>query len=156
MLQKAVDKARIEIANAEESLTSMDTNDWATIEKGWNGFVGAAGRVYSKLQQGAKADEASRAWFEEAVRTRSADPLLSYLWTARNVVEHTIEEVSGLNPGYAREVEPITSDRAALEASMADETRPWIPLGLIEVQWPHPQLLPLRDRQRVVPVPNDI
>lgn len=155
MLQKAVDKARVDLDVAEKNLAAMQSNDWATIENAWNAFVGAAGRVYSKLQQGAKANEDSKAWFEEVVEVRGGDPLLSYLWAARNILEHTIEEVAVLDPGSTTQIIPTETDLAALHEALKDDPRPYVPLALLEVVPPHVRLRPLRDRQRLVEVPRE-
>lgn len=54
----------------------------------WIDFVLASGSFYSSLQQGAKVNKKSIYWFGEKKHFRKADPVLKYLYAARNSEEH--------------------------------------------------------------------
>lgn len=70
----------------------------------WTNFVYDLSALYSKLQQGAKGDGKSTAWFGTKIRERKTDELLRYLHFARDSEQHGISKnyaVSGAN--YALE-----------------------------------------------------
>ena len=63
----------------------------ATYESAWTYFLTAASGVYSKLEQGAKTNGKSQAWYGRVKHERRKDQLLSYLHHARNTEEHSLE-----------------------------------------------------------------
>jgi hypothetical protein len=92
---QAVAQARTRLAKAEKSSAALKiATTIEDAEKAWTDFLVAAGAVYSKLEQGAKANGRSLAWFGKKKRERKTDPLLRYLHFARNSSEHGIERVS--------------------------------------------------------------
>jgi hypothetical protein len=54
----------------------------------------AANAIYAKLEQGSKRNKNSESWFGTKKRSRHEDPLLYYLYVARNSDEHSLELVS--------------------------------------------------------------
>jgi hypothetical protein len=145
--QKAIDAARTEYTRAVDSLAVVaTTNDFPTLEKHWASFLVSAGRVFTKLEQGTKVSSKSKAWWGKQLHQRRTDPLLRYLWHARNADEHTLQRINQLQPASAKVVDPKQEDVAALERAMEKETRPWVPLGLVEWTPEHVALLPVTDR----------
>jgi hypothetical protein len=63
-------------------------------ESAWSDLLLSGNAVYSKLEQGSKANGKASAWFGRAKKARKDDPLLSYMHHARNSEEHGIEDVT--------------------------------------------------------------
>ena len=101
---------------------------------------------FTKLEQGAKVSSKSKSWWIKQLHQRQTDPLLRYLWQARNADEHTLQQINQLQPASAKVVEPKQEDAAALERAMEKETRPWVPLGLVEWTPEHVALLRVTNR----------
>ena len=125
------------------------SNDFSAVERHWTAFLVSAGRVFTKLEQGAKTNGKSSAWFGRKINERRTDPLLCYLWHARNADEHTLENVTKLNPGYvkvtqAHEIDP--KEQQAMHAHFEKDGRPYAILGIVEGVWPHPELMEVMDR----------
>jgi hypothetical protein len=155
MEKRAVEQARIQFDHASKALADLKgSNDFAAIERHWTEFLGAAGRVFNKLEQGAKVSGESRAWFGRKHGQRRSDPLLRYVWHARNVNEHSLEQVAELNPGHAKVVEPTKRDLAALAEWEKTETRPHAVLGLVEAVFSHVALKSVTDRAVPFPPPD--
>lgn len=147
MNKKAIDLARIEYQRAAQSVGVIQTsNDFDAIESAWASFLVAAGRIYTKLEQGSKASGKGISWWGQRVHQRRTDPLLRYLQHARNVDEHTLQQVAKLQEASVQSVKPTPGDFDDLNRSMAGETRAWVPLGLVEVTWAHVKLLDVVDR----------
>jgi len=147
MEKRAVEVARTHDDHAAKSLADMKAaNDFPTVERHWTAFLSAAARVFNKLEQGAKTSGQSNAWFGRKHRERKTGPLLRYVWHARNADEHTLEQITELNPGRADLVTPTAREVAALRETLRDEKRPHAVLGLIEVVFPHVVLRSVTDR----------
>jgi hypothetical protein len=65
-----------------------------TFHQAWSEFLSAAHRIFSKLEQGAKTNGTSGAWFGRRIHERRTDPLLAYIHHARNSDEHGLAELS--------------------------------------------------------------
>lgn len=152
MDKKAVELARRDYDHAVASLADMKVaNDFPTIERHWTAFLVNAGRVFTKLEQGAKTVGKSDAWFGRKKRERRTDPLLCYLWHARNADEHTLQQVTKLNPGHAKvtqvnEIDSQDEEFVAIQRQMDIDGRPYAILGKVEGVWPHPELLDVVDK----------
>ena len=72
-----------------------------------------------KLEQGAKVSSKSKSLWIKQPYQRQTDPLLRYLWQARNADEHTLQQINQLQPASAKVVEPKQEDAAALERARA-------------------------------------
>src|SRR5262249_4911621 len=95
MDRKAFIAARTEFDRAHQSLIELGaSNNFAEIERCWTSFLVSAGRVFTKLEQGQKHSAKSRAWWSKKVHQRRTDPLLCYIWHARNADEQTIAPVT--------------------------------------------------------------
>lgn len=94
MKEEAVRQAEDRLARAEEGLARLKAAESAKeMEQGWHTLIGAAGTVYSKLEQGAKGSGKSEPWFGRRKKERNDDPLLRYVHHARNSSEHSIEKI---------------------------------------------------------------
>jgi hypothetical protein len=95
MKRKAVESARVEFNRAREAMKALATsNNFDEIARHWAAFLVAAARIFTKLEQGSKDFQKSRAWWSTKIHQRRNDSLLRYLWHARNADEHTIEAVT--------------------------------------------------------------
>ena len=100
MNPKAVEQAKIKLEKAQKAIESLKAaQDYAPAEEAWADFLMAASTLYSKLEQGAKSDGKSLAWFGRKKHDRRKDPLLRYLHYARNSEEHGIDRVVARKPG---------------------------------------------------------
>jgi hypothetical protein len=101
-------------------------------------------RVTTKVKRGG----------EKKLHERRTDPLLRYLWHSRNADEHTLQQITEMKEASAKKVEPTQSDVDELNRAMANEKRPFVPLGLIEVVWAHIKMLDVTDRGITYPAPE--
>lgn len=89
----AVTKSRLRLSAAKAALDDLETcNEYGRFAELWYSFLVAAKSVYTVLEQGAKASPQARQWFGGVATKRRGDPLLQYLFQARDDDEH------GLNP----------------------------------------------------------
>jgi hypothetical protein len=89
MNQVALEKARSRLRSAiraVEALRAAEGDD--EIHDHWLDFLIAWKGVYSKVQQAAKETPQELQWFGAVNKERKADPLLRYLFEARNDEEH--------------------------------------------------------------------
>ena len=89
-----VEKAR---ARLEESFRNLellrDTNTFAQFEVRWFALLVAMHSAFEILTRSAKGNNKSYRWASQLISDRKRDPLLQYLWQARNANEHGIEHV---------------------------------------------------------------
>jgi hypothetical protein len=86
-------KSRLRLAKkALETLSQCENFDDFT--DAWFSFVTAFKSVYTTLEQGAKASPQSRQWFGAKQAIRRKDPLLQYVYQARNDDEHGLAPVA--------------------------------------------------------------
>jgi hypothetical protein len=121
MDKKAVEAAGIELNRALKSVTLLGAaNNFADVQSHWTAFLASAGRVFTKLEEGSKDTQKSKTWFGTKVHQRRTDPVLRYVWQARNAHEHTLQD---LTQHVITEVPPSLADieklrRAQDEAGM--------------------------------------
>jgi hypothetical protein len=85
MDKKAVEAAGIELNRALKSVTLLGAaNNFADVQSHWTAFLASAGRVFTKLEEGSKDTQKSKTWFGTKVHQRRTDPVLRYVWQARN------------------------------------------------------------------------
>jgi hypothetical protein len=90
-----VDEARICLERAKAKLLTMkETRSIGKLEQLWSEFLLMANRVHVKLEQGAKFDSTSKAWYGLKKHDRRTDPLLSYLKNARDADEHGLRRIT--------------------------------------------------------------
>lgn len=148
----AVTKARSRVRVAKGAVDSLATcKDYDTFTDLWFTFLTAAKSVYTSLEQGAKTSAQSRQWFGAKSTERRNDPLIQYIYQARNDDEHGLlagaERVDGrlaigvAKPGFSNSmVFNSTSDGAINVASL--DGKP----VLIEHTLPHIRLIRVHDR----------
>lgn len=108
MDKAAISASRDLLERAKTASTAVDNAaSLKEIETGWSNFLTSANRVFSKLEQGAKKNGKSNAWFNQKRVERRENALLRYLQHARNVDEHGLERVTErTQPGLALGVGP--------------------------------------------------
>lgn len=110
MKSEALEQAEERLGRARAALQTLKSKgDRKSRESAWLDLISALGTAYSKLEQGAKGEGKSQAWFGKKKKERRDDPLLQYVHQARNAAEHGIERGShyaeqsvsftGLKPG---------------------------------------------------------
>jgi hypothetical protein len=95
MNSEAIHKAARKLESIRRAVEAMKySKDPINIEEAWEIFVNATGSFYSALEQGAKENDKSKAWFGRKKHERKSDPLLRYLHQARNADEHGIKRIT--------------------------------------------------------------
>jgi hypothetical protein len=116
MKNKAIEKARADLAEAERAYANMlGWNDFKMsqisapvdpnidlendkifqlFDQYWRSFLYSFTRIYNALKTGSRGDPKSEAWFGILVNKQRKDQLLSYIHQARNSEDHGIEEVT--------------------------------------------------------------
>lgn len=91
---QAIEQAGLRLERAQRALNDLRAaTDYERAEQAWSDFLLAANTFFSKLQQGAKEDGKSNAWFGRKVDQRRTDPTLRYIRAARHSDEHGIERI---------------------------------------------------------------
>lgn len=97
MQRAAIEKAKDRLSSAKARLKDLEAaKDYVSARRHWYDFLLSSNAVFSVLEQGAKSFGQSMAWFGEKKNLRRTDPLLSYLWHARNADEHGVPSVTEL------------------------------------------------------------
>lgn len=139
MDKKAVELARVDFDRAFQSITDLGHSEhFAEIERHWSAFLVSAARIYTRLEQGAKTPPKSYAWWSRKLHDRRNEPLLCYIWHARNADEHGLQKVTNKHPGEFKLVRPAGN----------------LAYGEIQVVYPHIQLVEVVDRGKRYPVPH--
>lgn len=149
MDRRAVAAARAEFERAfQHSDQITAAKEFHEIEEPWTNFLVAAGRVFTKLEQGAKASARSKGWFDKKLHERRTDPLLRYVWHARNADEHTLQQITERNLGRADVLPASPEEEEGLRARLVEsgERRPFALVGTVEWVLPHIVLKEVTDR----------
>lgn len=94
MLKSSLLKAKSRLRSADLALSRLeDARNFQEFADEWYAFLCAAKNVYTQLEQGAKASPQSRQWFGGKATERRNDPLLQYMYQARNDSEHGVSDV---------------------------------------------------------------
>ncbi len=94
MNAKAIAAAREVFDRAQhEAERAVTGKGHAALAAHWSSFLVYANRVFTKLEQGAKAGPA-KGWWDGIKRTRKEDELLRYIQHARNADEHGIGPIT--------------------------------------------------------------
>jgi hypothetical protein len=97
--QKALAKANSRLRNARKALDDLTrAKTFIQFSDDWHVFLVAAKGIWTTLEQGTKETAQYRQWFGGKERQRRNDPLLQYLYEARNDDEHGIEPVIEQTP----------------------------------------------------------
>lgn len=90
-----------------ESLNRLD--ELSDINTAWTNLIAAGDIIYEKLKL-ATRDTSFSDWYGKKIKQRRSDPLLNYLWQARNVEHHGGSSLTVLKFGPA--YEPVPKDIA--------------------------------------------
>ncbi len=97
---KAIAKAKSRLRLAEKSVRELAAcQNHQDFSDQWYGFLVAAKNVYTSLEQGSKVSPPARQWYGGKKQERRDDPLLQYLFQARDDDEHGLEPVTEFDPG---------------------------------------------------------
>lgn len=154
----AIEKAEDHLAIARETVEQLQIEKgFKAYERAWSEIVAQFGRVYSKLEQGAKGCKASEPWFGRVKHTRGSDPLMSYLHHARNSEEHGLDHITrrgadGLTLGFPATTEVkvgfemMIDDKGAMHVRNPTVDSPNGGVNRVEVVNPRVELVPVKDR----------
>lgn len=94
-------KARKRLERANAAVTELISCDkFKAFEHAWLDFLLHSKGVYTQLEQSCKVTPQSRQWFGAKKRERKSDEMLQYLFQARDSEEHTLENVTEIDPGH--------------------------------------------------------
>jgi hypothetical protein len=155
MEKKALEAARIEFDRAHLSVDELqNSTTYPDVQRHWVAFLAASGKIFTKLERGSKTRPKSVAWFSKIKEQRQTDPILSYIWNARNKDMHGIEEVTHLHPGKIDVVNPTPEESVAFEKKMRAFGKPYVGLAMLEIIYPHVRLADIRNREGFFPAPK--
>jgi hypothetical protein len=98
----ALEKAKGRLRSAKRAFKLMgDPKELGNAEDHWIDFLVAWKGTYSKVQQAAKDTPQELQWFGKLNTERKANPVLRYLFEARNDEEHGLVKSASLQPGQA-------------------------------------------------------
>lgn len=147
MDEKAIDAARLQLERARKSMTALKASkDFSEVENHWADFLVAAGRAFTKLEQGSKKSGKSQAWWGRILHKRRNEPLLCYLWHARNVDEHTLQQVTQRHPGGTSAIAPTEHDLKMLRRAVGIENTPHTVIGVYKFSLPQVMLVDVVDK----------
>lgn len=94
MDQKHLVQAERHLAKAQDAYERVQVaKTLEDMESAWSDFIMAFGTVYNKLEGGSRGHPKSWTWWLVIKSDRKNDPLLNYVFQARNADEHGIVEV---------------------------------------------------------------
>lgn len=100
MDSKAVYKAQSRLRLSEKALKELSLcKSHQEFEDIWYNFLVASKNVYTVLEQGSKSSAQSRQWFGGKSDERRNDPLLAYLFHARDDDEHGLNAITEFKHG---------------------------------------------------------
>jgi hypothetical protein len=100
MNKTAIERSEDSLIKAKSALQSIEgAQNFKQFEGAWTDFLLATGRIFTQLEAGAKGTPKSFGWFSAKKGQRRSDPLLHYMWHARNAEEHGLERVTTREPG---------------------------------------------------------
>lgn len=90
MRQDMLAKAKLRLENARRSFLEMQSlgPDFEGFESIWYSFLMNHSGFFTVLEQAAKSNPNSKAWFKGVKQFRLEDPILLYVYQARNFDEH--------------------------------------------------------------------
>lgn len=163
---RAIAKAHQRLRLATKQLAAAEAaHSYDDFSDAWYLFLIAAKNVYTCLEQGAKVSPQSRQWFGAKKNERKNDPLLQYLFQARDDDEHGLGDVTKLNPasvavgkrapGYSSHIALSISTDSAGSATIHElQSLDGLPV-LIEPTQAHAVLLPVTARANVTYPPPE-
>lgn len=101
MDKRALEKSASRLRLVRKSLLDLDASvSFEEFSDTWYSFLTAWKNIYTILEQGSKTTAQSRQWFGAKKRERKSDPLLQYLFEARNDDEHGLDNSLNLQPRF--------------------------------------------------------
>lgn len=99
MDRRALGKAESRLRIAKKAVADLQASQtYGDFSDHWYVFLTSAKNVYTVLEQGSKTSPQSRQWFGAKKQVRKNDPLLQYLYEARNDDEHGLGSSVELAP----------------------------------------------------------
>lgn len=99
MDKSAVEKAKSRLRVAQKALAELKASTaFDDFSDCWYVVLTASKNIYTVLEQGAKISPQSRQWFGAKKQERKDDPLLQYMFEARNDDEHGLGSAIALMP----------------------------------------------------------
>lgn len=94
-----LNKPRNRLRRSADTVTAMAvTRNYKEFEDLWERFLTDCNAFFDLLHVVTKSNQRARAWYGEKHRQRRNDPLLKYLWEARNSNEHSVADTTELVP----------------------------------------------------------
>lgn len=149
----AVSRIRV----AERAVASLADSDGDDFRDHWFVFLTAFKSVYTALQEGAKGQPKSLQWMGARNRERRNNPLLQYLYIARNDEEHglNLSVMDGIG-GISVDTDGTTAEDPLIvwlnpETGLVEAYRKsGQPVTVLRQHGPGPLLRPVRDRDGTV------
>ena len=92
MSDQHIEKCRSRLRSAENALADLSAaSDITSFQEGWYPFLCAWKAVLNVVEQVVKGTPAATTWFNRKKQERKDDPLLAYLFHARNDEEHGLD-----------------------------------------------------------------
>ena len=154
MKRAALERAAERYRMASEAVESLaKANSYNEFSTAWFNFLMAWKGIYTLLEQGAKDAPESKQWFAAKRKIREEDPLLEYLYQARNAEEHglsrtwrssTGEVLVKVTPGQniSHSKDPITGQFTVFDADTGE------PLEMVQQTSAGPALVLIRNRNK--------
>jgi hypothetical protein len=97
----AIERARSRLRVAKKAIKDLGASrDMDAFHDAWHTFLTSTKNVYDILKMGANTTTAqSRQWYGGKARERKGDPLLQYVYEARNADEHGLSSSVERKPG---------------------------------------------------------
>lgn len=100
MKKQGIEKAAARLISAELALRDAKlASNQISFYRAWSEFLTSVDAVYNCYGQSIGVCQRSAEWFKELSGLRKSDPMLQYLWQARNVDNHGIEAPAEFVPG---------------------------------------------------------
>ena len=97
---KFLAKAKLRLRSLERAVAGLrQAETFADFQDEWYFFLVSFKTVYTALEQASKATGPDQVWFGLKKSERKNDPLLRYLYQARDDAEHGLSEGLDLEPG---------------------------------------------------------
>lgn len=119
-------------------------------EDAWEYFLAECNGVFDLIESAARGHQSTKSWFGVKKKERQRDPLLCYLWNARNSNEHSVRDtaewsegaikIGAFGPGNSRSF----SINGSLEEGLTVRSNDGLPVA-IDIQAPGVVLLSVRD-----------
>lgn len=99
MKRSAIEKAKGRLRIAQKALVELKSSrTFSEFSDAWYVILTSSKNVYTVLEQGAKVSPQSMQWFGAKKQIRKSDPLLQYMFEARNDDEHGLGSAIELKP----------------------------------------------------------